>query len=229
MKKILPILLCVAVIQVAAQDQSKTDPELKNQLDSLNYFFGLTLGYSLETAQFETNSAIIAEGLILAVEGQSRYDAEYARTMFQKLHQTVSPQPAGPSETTAAENQEKGIAFLAENGEKEGVITTESGLQYKVETLGSGPNPSAMSTVEVHYEGTLLDGTVFDSSYDRGESISFPLNRVIPGWTEGVQLMPVGSTYIFYIPSDLAYGSRDSGPIPPNSTLIFKIELLGIE
>jgi FKBP-type peptidyl-prolyl cis-trans isomerase len=123
-----------------------------------------------------------------------------------------------------------GKAFLDENGKKEGVTTTASGLQYKVIKAGTGAHPKATDTVKVHYKGTFLDGKTFDSSYDRGEPISFPLNRVIAGWTEGVQLMPVGATYEFYIPSNLAYGERGAGGvIPPNSTLIFVVELLGIE
>lgn len=123
-----------------------------------------------------------------------------------------------------------GKLFLEENGKKEGVTTTASGLQYKVITAGTGAQPKASDTVKVHYKGTFLDGKTFDSSYDRGTPISFPLNGVIAGWTEGVQLMPVGSTYEFYIPSHLAYGERGAGGvIPPNSTLIFVVELLGIE
>jgi FKBP-type peptidyl-prolyl cis-trans isomerase len=123
-----------------------------------------------------------------------------------------------------------GKEFLEANGKKEGVTTTASGLQYKVIKAGSGANPKATDTVKVHYKGTFLDGKTFDSSYDRGEPISFPLNRVIAGWTEGVQLMPVGSTYEFYIPSNLAYGERGApGAIPPNSTLIFVVELLDIQ
>ena len=149
--------------------------------------------------------------------------------MFQKLHQASTSQATETTDTGASDNKATGIAFLAENGKKEGITTTESGLQYEVVTLGSGPSPDAMSSVEVHYEGTLIDGTVFDSSYERGESISFPLNRVIPGWTEGVQLMPVGSTFKFFIPSELAYGVRATGKIPAHSVLIFKIELLGIK
>lgn len=123
-----------------------------------------------------------------------------------------------------------GKDFLDANGKKEGVTTTASGLQYKVIKAGTGAQPKATDTVKVHYKGTFLDGKTFDSSYDRGEPISFPLNRVIAGWTEGVQLMPVGSTYEFYIPSNLAYGERGAGGvIPPNSTLIFVVELLDIE
>jgi FKBP-type peptidyl-prolyl cis-trans isomerase len=229
MKKLLPLICCFAALTLSAQDVSKSPVELKNQLDSLNYFFGLTLGFSLETAPFETNSELISTGLSRAVDGQAEYDAETARSMFQRLHNAMQMNQPGATSGSAAENLEKGKAFLAENGQREGVITTASGLQYEVINLGGGAKPEASSTVEVHYEGTLIDGTVFDSSYERGESISFPLSRVIKGWTEGVQLMPVGSTFKFYIPSDLAYGSRNTGSIPANSTLIFKIELLGIE
>jgi len=128
--------------------------------------------------------------------------------------------------STAAE---RGQLFLEANGKCEGVHQTESGLQYEVVVAGEGERPTATSVVDVHYEGTLIDGTVFDSSYRRGESIQFPLNRVIPGWTEGVGLMPVGSTYRLFIPSELAYGSRGApGAFGPDETLIFKVELLSI-
>jgi FKBP-type peptidyl-prolyl cis-trans isomerase FkpA len=229
MKKIFSLVLCIAAINLSAQDSAQPQVELKNQLDSLNYFFGLTLGYSLETAPFETNSGLISTGLVEAVDKKSAYDAETARSMFQTLHNATQMQQPGASDDGGSDNLAIGEAFLAENGQREGVITTQSGLQYEVIKLGSGPQPTASSEVEVHYEGTLIDGTVFDSSYERGESISFPLNRVIAGWTEGVQLMPTGSTYMFYIPSGLAYGARDTGSIPAHSTLIFKIELLGIK
>lgn len=128
----------------------------------------------------------------------------------------------------SSEAQTKGAAFLAENGKKPGVTTTASGLQYEVIKQGTGAKPAATDTVKVHYEGKLLDGTVFDSSIQRGEPVSFPLNRVIPGWTEGVQLMPVGSKYKFVIPAKLAYGEQGAGPIPPNSVLQFEVELLEI-
>jgi FKBP-type peptidyl-prolyl cis-trans isomerase len=126
--------------------------------------------------------------------------------------------------------QEAGQAFLAANAKKEGVVTTATGLQYKVLQAGTGARPKATDTVNVHYRGTLIDGKTFDSSYDRGEPISFPLNRVIAGWTEGVQLMPVGSKYEFYIPYQLAYGERGAGGVIPGyATLIFVVELLAIE
>jgi len=122
-----------------------------------------------------------------------------------------------------------GKKFLEENATKEGIQTTASGLQYEVVREGDGPKPGAVSTVEVHYEGRLIDGRVFDSSYQRKETISFPLNRVIPGWTEGLQLMSTGSKYRLYIPSELGYGARGAGSdIPPHAALIFDVELISI-
>ena len=126
-------------------------------------------------------------------------------------------------------NKTEGEAFLNENKNKEGIVTTESGLQYKVETLGTGEVPTSSDVVKVHYTGTLLDGTVFDSSVQRGEPAEFGVGQVIKGWTEALQLMPVGSKYILYIPSELAYGDRAaSAQIKPNSTLVFEVELLDI-
>lgn len=127
------------------------------------------------------------------------------------------------------QTKQEGEEFLAANATKDGVIVTESGLQYEVIKMGKGPKPSATDRVRVHYHGTLIDGTVFDSSVERGEPITFGLNQVIAGWTEGVQLMPVGSKFRFYIPQELGYGAREAGSIPPYSTLIFEVELLGIE
>jgi FKBP-type peptidyl-prolyl cis-trans isomerase FkpA len=132
--------------------------------------------------------------------------------------------------TTPEENKAKGAAFLAENTKKPNIKTTASGLQYEVLTPGKGAkSPSASDEVTVHYKGTSLDGNEFDSSYGRGEPATFPLNRVIPGWTEGVQLMTEGAKYRFYIPADLAYGERGAGPIGPNETLIFDVELIKIQ
>lgn len=136
-----------------------------------------------------------------------------------------------PLAAMAATPAEKGEEFLKENAKKEGVKTTASGLQYKVIKEGEGKSPKATDTVSVHYRGTLLDGTEFDSSYKRNEPTQFPLNRVIKGWTEGVQLMKEGAKYQFFIPSQLAYGERGTpgGPIGPNETLIFEIELLKVQ
>jgi len=132
--------------------------------------------------------------------------------------------------TTPEENKAAGAAFLAENAKKATIVTTASGLQYEILTPGTGTvSPKATDNVTVHYKGATIDGKEFDSSYSRGEPTSFPLNRVIPGWTEGVQLMKEGAKYRFYIPSDLAYGEQGAGPIAPNSTLIFDVELIKIQ
>lgn len=134
------------------------------------------------------------------------------------------------NQKAATLNIEKGDLFLSDNAKQAGVTTTASGLQYLVLQSGSGDkHPTALDSVKVHYHGTLIDGTVFDSSVERGEPISFPLNRVIPGWTEGVQLMKTGDKFRFFIPADLAYGNRSAGKIPPGSVLIFDVELLAIE
>ncbi len=153
-------------------------------------------------------------------------EAQAVREAFIAKRRAAAEAEAG---VIADQNKAEGDAFLAENATKEGVVTTDSGLQYKVLTMGDGAKPAATDTVEVHYRGTLIDGTQFDSSYDREQSISFALNRVIAGWTEGVQLMPVGSKFMFYIKPELGYGSGGGGPIPPNSTLIFEVELLSIQ
>jgi FKBP-type peptidyl-prolyl cis-trans isomerase FkpA len=202
---------------------------MKNQTDSLNYFLGLNWGYSLEEAPWEVDADLLASGLLQVLKDTSSFDPMTAQTVFRDLSMALSEVEDERAEEDSFQSLEEGVSFLEENGKKENVITTESGLQYEVVTTGDGPMPTEASTVSVFYEGTLIDGTVFDSSYETGDTVSFPLNGVIPGWTEGLQLMPVGSTYMFYIPSNLAYGSRATGPIPANSTLIFKVELLEVK
>lgn len=167
-----------------------------------------------------TNFELIKQGF---VNGMYDYDTQFdSRTAGEYIENTMTQIKYG--EAIAA-----GKKFLEENKLKEGVVTTESGLQYEVIKMGKGAKPTATDKVKVHYHGTLTDGTVFDSSVDRGEPITFALNQVIPGWTEGVQLMPVGSKFRFYVPQELGYGARQAGSIPPYSTLIFEVELLGIE
>jgi len=208
--------------------KSENQISLKNQNDSLNYFLGLNMGYSLEQAPWDVDAGMVSSGITVVLDDSSMFDQMTADAIFRQLNVALSEVEAKKAESDALENLEKGAAFLEENGKREGVITTESGLQYEVVAEGTGPHPVETTEVTVNYEGSLIDGEVFDSSYESGEPVSFALNGVIPGWTEGLQLMTVGSTYKFYIPSTLGYGPRGTGPIPGNSVLVFKVELLEI-
>jgi len=197
---------------------------LKNDSDSLSYFLGLNIGYSAKMMpeNENINPVLIASGIKQVMKDSSAYEQETASRVFYQLNNAISQRQAEKS-------LQEGIEFLAKNKEREGIITTESGLQYEVIVKGEGPMPADTSTVTVHYTGTLIDGTEFDSSVKRGEPVTFQLNRVIKGWTEGLQLMPVGSKYKFYIPAELGYGTRKAGQIPPNSVLVFEVELLSID
>jgi len=169
------------------------------------------------------------EGFLAAISGNSILSDEEATKLLQALQMQAQQKQQEFAAAEGQKNKEAGLAYLEENKKREGVMVTESGIQYEVLTQGDGAKPVAEDTVKVHYHGTLIDGTVFDSSVERGEPTSFPLNRVIAGWTEGVQLMNVGSKYRFHIPSELAYGARATGKIQPHSTLVFDVELLAIE
>lgn len=209
--------------------KSESQITMNNQSDSLNYFLGLSLGYDLDAAPWDADAELIASGMNQVLNDSSVFDQMTCQTIFRQLNMSLQEQEAMGAENEALENLEIGAAFLEENGKREGVITTETGLQYEIIESAEGASPSDTSNVTVNYEGKLIDGTIFDSSYENGQPVSFPLNQVIPGWTEGVQLMTVGSTYNFYVPSNLGYGSMASGPIPGNSVLIFKVELISID
>lgn len=208
--------------------KSESRVSLSNQNDSLNYFLGLNMGYSLDQAPWDVEAGLITSGITQVLDDTSMFNQMTADAIFRQLNMELQEIETKNAENAVLENLEKGAAFLEENGKREGVTTTESGLQYEVVSEGNGPRPTDTMKVSVNYEGTLIDGEIFDSSYESGEPVSFALNGVIPGWTEGLQLMTVGSTYNFYIPSSLGYGPRDTGPIPGNSVLIFKVELLEI-
>jgi FKBP-type peptidyl-prolyl cis-trans isomerase len=204
--------------------------ELESEKAKVSYGLGFNLGARM-SQEMEIDVDAFAEGLRSAVNGKdSRMTPEEIATTLQEYQQKQIAEREAEANQIGDINKAAGTAFLEKNATKEGVTVTESGLQYEVVTLGTGTKPAPTDTVEVHYRGTLLDGTEFDSSYARGETVSFPLNGVIPGWTEALQLMPVGSTYKLYIPSGLAYGPGGAGgAIGPNATLIFDVELIGIQ
>jgi len=204
--------------------------ELDTDEKKLGYIIGMDIGKSLK----EQGTPVDLDSLIAAIRASYKGEElamtlEEAGQVRKEYIEKRQAEQRAEAAAAGAANLAEGQKFLADNATKEGVQTTASGLQYKVETMGTGPKPVATDTVKVHYRGTLLDGTEFDSSYARNEPISFGLNRVIAGWTEGVQLMPVGSKFIFWIKPELAYGESGGGPIPPNSTLKFEVELLDIE
>ncbi|MDD2994607.1 MAG: FKBP-type peptidyl-prolyl cis-trans isomerase [Paludibacter sp.] len=290
MKK-LNIFLVVAVIAASVLSSCNSNstkmPSLKNQIDSLNYAFGLANGNGIKQYYLAADSAnadslnakiesllrgmdegmkgeatdnpelselgtnignalkeqktaglmgdssltvdikLIKQGLINGMKGSNiQMTAEeaqlYLNTTMQKLQEKRMQEQNGP-------NKAAGEVFLKENAKKAGVVTTASGLQYEVIKKGTGALPTDTSRVKVHYHGTLIDGTVFDSSVDRGEPAVFGVNQVIKGWTEALKLMPVGSKYKLYIPQELAYGSQNMGNIKPFSALIFEVELISIE
>ena len=199
--------------------------ELKNSLDSLSYAIGILDATFFKQQGIDTlNYEAMKQAVFAVIEGTGtlKMDPNMADQILRQKLQEASMKKIQPA-------IDEGEKFLAENKKRKEVITTESGLQYEIVTPGNGPMPKDTNTVKVHYTGSLISGKVFDSSRERGEPIEFPLNGVIRGWTEGVQLMPVGSRYKFYIPYQLAYGAQGSPPvIPGGSMLIFDVELLEI-
>lgn len=193
------------------------------QIDTVSYALGMYYGKMLTSTSFgEINLKQLRKGFQDVLdEKETMLDEKDLGLIIQSY---IRSRMTYEAERSLAE----GTEFLAANKEKEGVVETESGLQYKIEVEGEGLAPEATDTVEVNYEGRLIDGTVFDSSYENGESVKFPLNRVIKGWTEGLTYVKEGGKIQLYVPADLAYGQRGTGPIPGNSTLIFDIELVKV-
>jgi FKBP-type peptidyl-prolyl cis-trans isomerase len=224
-----PALAACAIVAGCAQQAGSG--KLATTDDSVSYILGYKMGENLKQQSVPAKPELVFRGLREAMSGTK---AEMADSTMQATLMAFQVRMMGiqheRDSIAGIENRSTGEQFLAGNKGKDGVKTTASGLQYKVLKEGTGPRPQPTSQVTVHYKGTLLDGKQFDSSYDRREPATFPLNRVIPGWTEGVQLMTVGSKYQFWIPSDLAYGPQGSPPtIPPNSTLVFEVELLSFK
>jgi FKBP-type peptidyl-prolyl cis-trans isomerase len=233
MKKILAAILCMSVMAAQAQKTATKKPvakktttpssSLKNLTDSASYAIGLSVANFYNQQGLKSINTAMVSKAISDVYNKKKplIDETQANDVIMSCMNQAQMQKSKP--IVAA-----GEAFLQKNKSNPSVKTTASGLQYEVVREGTGPKPAATDTVTVHYRGTLIDGTEFDNSYTRGEPATFPLNHVIPGWTEGVQLMPTGSKYKFYIPYQLGYGLNGTGPIPGGSVLVFEVELISI-
>jgi FKBP-type peptidyl-prolyl cis-trans isomerase len=232
--RLLVAVAAISLIAACAKSGDSAKPAdasgLKTDAQKFGYSIGVDLGKSLQPVAKYVDVASLKQGLDdISSGGTSKLDDATREEVKNSVAKKMQEEQLAQRADQAKKNQEEGDKFLAENGKKAGVKTTKSGLQYEVLTEGKGKHPTDKDSVTVHYKGTLLNGETFDSSYDRGQPVTFPLGNVIPGWTEGVQLMTVGSKYKFYIPSALGYGERGAGvKIGPNSVLTFEVELLGI-
>ena len=222
--------LAVAAAAVLATAQSA--PTLKDQQDKASYAIGLDIARNLVKGEITVRTEALIRGLQDGLAGSKpALSDEEIKTVMSAFQQEMRAKQQERLKAQGAKNKADGDAFLAANKAKEGVVALPSGLQYKVLTAGTGKRPKATDTVQVHYRGTLIDGTEFDSSYKRGEPVEFPLNGVIKGWTEGLQLMQEGAKWQLFIPPQLAYGENGApaGRIGPNSTLVFEVELLAVK
>lgn len=205
--------------------------ELKNDTDKLSYTIGNNMGTNFKKQEIQLNTEVFMQGLKDGLSSaQPVLTEEQQKEVIKKFQDDMMKKMKAKYEAEAKVNKDASDKFLAENAKKKGVSSTKSGLQYEVIEAGKGAKPAATDTVSVDYEGKTIDGKVFDSSYKRGKPVSFPVNGVVKGWTEALQMMPVGSTWILYLPADLGYGQQGvPGSIGPNQALIFKIHLISIE
>jgi len=211
------------VLPLFGQEKS---PLLKDQKDKVSYSIGMNIGFNLSKQKVDINPDILAAGIKDSIAGKPQLTQDQVKDVMAQFEKDMEQKQKQAGE----KNKADGAKFLEENKKKPGVKTTASGLQYKAEKEGTGAQPKATDMVTVNYRGTLIDGTEFDSSYKRGQPATFPVNGVIKGWTEALPLMPVGSKWQLFIPSELAYGERPPGSeIGPNSTLIFEVELVSIQ
>lgn len=244
MKLFKPTLVAIAMVSVFGCQEAKKEeaveaqaPVLEAEIDKQAYGLGASIGMYMERnlAEHEKlglalNKELIVKGFVESLEGKSQLPQEEIQALLMSLDKQMKEKQQAQIAKQAEDALAEGQKYLEENAKREGVMTTESGIQYEIITPAEGEKPTATDTVKVHYTGTLINGEKFDSSVDRGQPAVFPLNRVISGWTEGVQLMSVGAKYKFTIPSDLAYGPMGNPPrIPGNSVLNFEIELLEIQ
>ena len=221
--------LCLAL--AAGQLSAQKATTLKTQKDTVSYSIGVDIGKKMKSQSLDVNADLVGKGIRDALSGSALVLTDkQMQGALMSFQQEMMAKQAENMKKVGEKNKKEGEAFLAENKKKPGVVTLPSGLQYKVIKEGTGKMPTAKDTVTTHYRGTLINGKVFDSSYDRGEPATFPVGGVIKGWTEALQLMKVGSKWQLFIPSELAYGERGTGQdIGPNATLIFDVELLDVK
>jgi FKBP-type peptidyl-prolyl cis-trans isomerase FklB len=228
MKARIIIILCIALAASPAMAGEKK--ELKNQMDKVSYAIGLDMGNNLKKNEIEVDPDILARAIKDVFSGSKPLMTDQeARETLMAFQKDLRAKQLERNKVIGEKNKKEGDAFLAKNKKENGVQTLPSGLQYKVITEGKGKSPKASDTVTVNYSGTLINGTEFDSSYKRGQPATFPVSGVIKGWTEALQLMKEGSKWHLVIPADLAYGEQGRPGIPPNSVLIFDVELLSIK
>ena len=215
----------------AAKKPATVAPPLTTQKQKASYAIGANIGKGLHRDGVDVDPAILARGIRDAMAGgKLQLTDDEMKTVLTTLQSDLKKKADAEVAAAGEANKKAGETFLAANKSKEGVTTLPDGLQYKILTPGNGPKPTAADTVVANYKGTLINGTEFDSSYKRGQPVTFPVGQVIKGWTEALQLMPVGSKWQLFVPSDLAYGERGQGPdITPNATLIFEVELISIQ
>jgi FKBP-type peptidyl-prolyl cis-trans isomerase FklB len=223
-------LIVAAALLMAVHVSAEEAPKLASQKDKISYSIGMDIGNNLKRQSLDVDADMLARGVKDAMSGgETLLSDEEARETLAALQQELREKALERRKQDAEKNKMEGEAFLAENMKKEGVISLPSGLQYKVLQSGSGASPKITDTVETNYRGTFIDGNEFDSSYKRGQTAVFPVNGVIAGWTEALQRMKVGDKWQIFVPPALAYGERGAGPIGPNTTLIFDVELVSIK
>lgn len=230
MKRWVLMLVAAGVVGCGGKKDDHVDVDLENKVHKRSYGIGMDMATMLKQQEIEVDVDVFAQGFKDRYKGETTLmTQEDVYKMISELQQERMAAQQVEENKMADDNKVKGKAFLDENRQKPGVVSLDSGLQYRVITQGAGAKPKKTDTVTFHYKGTLIDGTVFDSSYERGEPATIPVDQLIPGWVEALPLMSVGSKWELFVPYDLAYGERPGGPGGPGSTLVFEVELLDIQ
>ncbi len=225
------LLFTVFAFGCTAEETKVVEPALDTAKNRISYTIGVNIGQDFVSQKMDIDADVLLLGIKDIMAGKEpRLTEDEMMAEVQKFQEEMQAKMMAEAQQAGEKNKQAGEAFLAENAQKEGVVVTASGLQYKILEPGEGASPGLSDVATVHYRGTLIDGTQFDSSYDRGQPATFPVGGVIPGWTEALQLMKPGSKWQLFIPAQLAYGERGAGQvIGPNSTLLFDVELLSVE